>query len=266
MKRATALVTVLVLTLAACGGGDGDDAVSAAPVVAESQQDQVVSTDESVAAAAGDTDTADSVGASTAAEASDEERALDFAQCMRDNGFPQFPDPEIGGNGNLNFRGGLQDAGIDFQSEEFQSQLALCQEEAGADNFGAGARNNDARAGVQENLLSYTQCLRDEGLDVGDLGGGGPGAGGPGGGNGPGGGGNGAGNGDGGGPGAGQARGNGGAGVDRSARFAQVLGLDVADPAVAAALETCEPVLEEAFAGAFGGNAPGAAPAADNNS
>lgn len=250
------------LLLAACGGGDEP---ATGGVASASDLDESVASAE--AAAADAVATEDAAGDVTA-----EEAALAFSQCMRDNGFPQFPDPEIGGNGNLNFRGGLQDAGIDFQSEEFQSQLALCQDEAGADNFGAGARNNDARAGVQENLLSYTQCLRDEGLDVGDLGGGGPGAGGPGGGNGPGGGGNGAGgnggggNGDGGGPGAGQARGNGGAGVDRSARLAQVLGLDVADPAVAAALETCEPVLEEAFAGAFGGNAPGAAPAADNNS
>ena len=128
----------------------------------------------------------------------------------------------------------------------------------------------------------YTQCLRDEGLDVGDLEfGGGPGAGGgnggggAGGGNGGGGAGGGnAGNGDGGngdgngGGGAGRAQGNGGAGFDPSTRIAGALGLDLEDAAVTAALEVCAPVLEEAFAG-FGGGAGGGgganAPAANND-
>lgn len=241
------LVPGFILTSAilfsACGGGD--DPTTGGVASATDLAEDAVSADELAADVVEDTEASTDLTA--------EEAALAFSQCMRDNGFADFPDPEIGANGQPNLRGAIQNAGIDFQSEEFQTTAATCRDEAGADNFGAGARGNgDARADIQENLLLYTQCLRDEGLDVGDIEfGGGPGAG-NGGGNGAGNGGN----GDGNGAGAGRAQGNGGAGFDPSSRLARALDLDLEDPAVTAALEACEPVLEEAFAG-FGGGAGG---------
>ena len=259
--------------LSACGGGE--DPSTGGVASATDLDEAAVSAEELAAEAVED--------ATTTGDVTAEEAALAFSQCMRDNGFADFADPEIGANGAPNLRAAIQNSDIDFRSEEFQSAATICRDEAGADNFGAGAGGGgDARAGVQENLLVYTQCLRDEGLDVGDLEfGGGPGAGGGNGGGGAGGGNGGdgagggnAGNGDGGngdgngGGGAGRAQGNGGAGFDPSTRIAGALGLDLEDAAVTAALEVCAPVLEEAFAG-FGGGAGGGgganAPAANND-
>ena len=238
------------LFLSACGGGD-DPATTG--VASATDLDEAAISAEELASNA--VEEAEATGDVTA-----EEAALAFSQCMRDNGFADFPDPEIGANGQPNLRAAFQNADIDFQSEEFQTAANACRDDVGADNFGAGGGGGgDARAGIQENLLVYTQCLRDEGLDVGDIefgggGAGGGGAGGAGGGNAGGGagGGDGAGNGDG----AGRAQGNGGAGQDPSTRIARFLDLDLEDPAVSAAIDACAPVLEEAFAG-FGGGAGG---------
>ena len=195
-----------------------------------------------------------------------EEAGLALAVCMRENGFADFPDPEIGDNGALNLRQAITDSGINFGDPNFQTQIQDCAGEVGVDNLGGGGNRADVQNGIQENLLVYTQCLRDEGLDVGDLDfGGGPGAGA---GNGAGGnGGDGAGNGAGGnrgdGAGGGRAQGNGGAGGGPGARIAQFLGLDADDPDTAAALNACEDVLADAFAGIGGGpGGGGGAPAA----
>ena len=221
------------LFLSACGGGD-DPATTG--VASATDLDEAAASAEELASDA--VEEAEATGDVTA-----EEAALAFSQCMRDNGFADFPDPEIGANGQPNLRAAFQNANIDFQSEEFQTAANACRDDVGADNFGAGGGGGgDARAGIQENLLVYTQCLRDEGLDVGDIEFGGGGAGG----------GDGAGNGDG----AGRAQGNGGAGQDPSTRIARFLDLDLEDPAVSAAIDACAPVLEEAFAG-FGGGAGG---------
>ena len=226
--RSFLFLLAIAFLVAACGGGQ-DPATTG--VASASDLENAPESAEDLAA--------DVVEGAEAGDVSAEEAALAFSQCMRDNGFADFPDPEIGQNGQPNLRAAIQDANIDFQSEEFQTTSATCRDTAGADNFGAGNRGGDARAGIQENLLVYTQCLRDEGLDVGDIEFGAGGAGGAGGGFG-----------------AGRAQGNGGAGFDPSARFAAALDLDIEDPEVAAALSACEPVLEEAFAGLGGGGAP----------
>lgn len=46
---------------------------------------------------------------------------LEFAACMRENGLPDFPDPQPGGEGGL-----FGDAGVDRTSPEFQSALEAC--------------------------------------------------------------------------------------------------------------------------------------------
>jgi len=181
MKRATALVAVLVLTLAACGGGDGDEAVSAAPVVAESQQDQAVSTDgatEPTAAVADDTDTADAATPSTATEATDEERALEFAQCMRDNGV-DFPDPVINADGSIDLGGNVTPGSIDPTSDTFSDAVAVCGPIVAGASFLPGANVDETEQ--QANLLAFAECLRGLGYDVvdpvlSDIQAGGPGA------------------------------------------------------------------------------------------
>jgi hypothetical protein len=181
MKRATALVTVLAMTLVACGGGDGDEAVSAAPVVVEAEQDQAVSTDqgtEPAAAVAGDTDTAGSATSSSATEATDEERALDFAQCMRDNGV-DFPDPVINADGSIDLAGNVPTGSIDPTSDTFNAAVEVCGSIVGGASFLPGAGIDETEQ--QALLLGFAECLRGLGHDVidpvlSDIQAGGPGA------------------------------------------------------------------------------------------
>lgn len=226
--KSVVVVAALVFLTAACGGGSEAATDGVASV---SDLDETVEDAAEVAAGVAASDESDSGSDTQTAE----EAALAISGCMRDNGWDSFPDPVIGDNGAPNLRAAIAESGVDFSDPTFRDQIERCSEETGADNFGTGARG-DVREQVQEQLLGYTQCLRDEGLDVGDLTP--PGQ-------------------DGAGAGQGAGRPQGGGGLeDRSDRIADGLGLDSGDPETAAALDTCEPVLEEAFAGLAGG--PGA--------
>ena len=74
------------------------------------------------------------------------ESELLLAQCLRDNGYPQYPDPALDTDGRLQ-RGGqqFQDLGIDRRSEEFQDARATCASELGVEDFGPGG--GSARGG-----------------------------------------------------------------------------------------------------------------------
>lgn len=261
-----AISTGLLLVATACGGAADSDASTAIASAAdiEGAEETVVETE----AVDDATLAADAEG-----EITPEEAALAVSLCMRDNGFTDFPDPVIE-DGAVNLRAAIADSGIDFNDEGFREQIQVCAEETGAANLGGGgAGRADILNQVQENLLVYTQCLRDEGLDVGDLdfgNGAGPGAGGGGNAAGNGGAGNGANGGAGDGDGAaggngGPGNGGGPGGGDGGARIAQALGLDVDDPATAAAIEACGDVLADAFAGIGGGPGGGAGAPADPN-
>jgi len=74
-----------------------------------------------------------------AAEQERLEEELAFAQCFRDSGYPDYPDPAVDTDGRLQ-RGGQQFAelGIDRRSEEFQSTRAACADELGIEQTGRG--------------------------------------------------------------------------------------------------------------------------------
>lgn len=198
--------------------------------------------------------------APAAASGTDEEQALAFAQCMRDNGV-DFPDPTVDADGSPSFAdafGRGQDGGFDPTDTSFRDAMTACSDLMDGLQIGPGSGSVDQEA-MSEALYSYTQCLRDEGLDVGDItldsqrAGGGPGTG----------------------TGAGTdatqptappagaqpdapAAGERGGGTDISERFAEQLGQDATDPAWIAANETCQPVLTAAMTAA-GVGTPGAA-------
>lgn len=245
---------LVALFASACGGAtETETAGGVATLELAGTSDSDAIADEAETAAA-------PVEATTA-----EQAALAFAACMRDGGI-DFPDPVVDADGNPSFDGALRagaQGGINPRSEDFRAAIQGCQELT--EGFAPGRGGGDARGELQDALLPYTECLRDQGLDVGDfqLGAG------------PGGQGN---------AGAGQAapgdttdndsgtgqagapeggRGQRGAGGDPTSRIPLALGLDPEDPTVSAALEACQPVLADAFAnfgpGAQGGRAPAAA-------
>lgn len=180
--------------------------------------------------------------ASQAAQGTPEEQALAFAQCMRDKGV-DFPDPTVDADGNPSFEGAFQrsqdeDGGFQPGNQDFRTAIEECGDlmeglVLGGGRRGAGGGFDPAE--IEEQLYAYTQCLRDEGLDVGDLFfGGGAGADGP--------------------PAEGAAggppRGEAGPGGDPVDRFAERLGQDPDSAEWVAANKVCQPVLDQAFAGA----------------
>ena len=65
------------------------------------------------------------------------EEELAFAQCFRDNGYSEYPDPTLNSDGQLQ-RGGQAFAalGLDRRSAEFQDTRSLCADQLGLDAFG----------------------------------------------------------------------------------------------------------------------------------
>ncbi len=190
------------------------------------------------------TDTNGTADETVDAELTAEDAALAWASCMRDAGI-DVPDPEITADGGISFQGVAQAAGVELGGEEFQEALEVCGEllEGVILGPGGGGGNLDA---LEDALFVLTECLRDEGLDVGDVD---LGAIGPGGDGGPG----------GGGPGGGQA-------FDPQqqatpgAALANLLGVDAEDPAFQSAFETCQPAFTEALTDAGLDGGPGGGP------
>jgi hypothetical protein len=90
--------------------------------------------------------------------------SLAFSECMRDNGV-DVPDPEADGSVALG-----PDSGIDPQSPEFQEAQQAC---ASFLEDVIPAAGSAEEAQVNEQLLEFTRCMRDEGIDMPDPQGGG---------------------------------------------------------------------------------------------
>ena len=77
------------------------------------------------------------------------EQQLLLAECIRQSGYPEYPDPAIGDDGRLQrVRGqGAGDLGIDPRSEEFREVVATCRDEIGLEAFGPGGGPGFGRGG-----------------------------------------------------------------------------------------------------------------------
>lgn len=161
-------------------------------------------------------------GAAQAQSPEDTEQALlEYAKCMRDNGVADFPDPTVDEEGNVEMFGGGSPADY-FNDPEFSAAQQACDHLREGITMGGGRGGPQDNPEIQDAMLEFTECLRGEGLDVGDLGAGGP-------------------------PAGGGAPPAGGFSGDPADMFASILGLDPNDPAVQAALDKCQPLLEGAF-------------------
>ncbi len=145
------LLLALMLTpfVAACGNnGDDDD-----PGVA-TLDDSGDSSDE-------ESDGADNTSDDGADEGDIEEQMLEFAQCMRDNGVPDFPDPQVNDDGGIIMGGPGGDGNMDLDREAVEQAMEECEDlrPQGGGNF-----SEEDRQEMQDAALEHAQCMRDNGV------------------------------------------------------------------------------------------------------
>ena len=134
------------------------------------------SSDTTFSAAVGDVAAAPDTQAETASEEtgadseelSDEEAALAFAQCMRDQGV-DFPDPSVDSDGRLSLRlrGGPQGSGpfAGLSREEVQELVSPCSQFLEAI---VGQADRPDPAEREDDLLEFAQCVREGGFELPD--------------------------------------------------------------------------------------------------
>jgi hypothetical protein len=143
MKSFTALVA-LVLILAACGGSDADDEVATLEDTTETTQAPV-----------GEQET------------DAEESLLEFAQCMRDNGVPDFPDPQLDSSGNIRPFGGAGGPGqLDADQDTLEAAFEACSEIV--EGLIQDAFRMIDQTEFQDNFLEFAECMRENGIDMPD--------------------------------------------------------------------------------------------------
>ena len=92
----------------------------------------------------GDADSGDS------ASPADLEQAVKFAECMRANGVPNFPDPDSSGDYNF---------GVDVNKAVFTRAIEACK-----DLQPPGALSAERTPEQQQASLEFAQCMRDNGV------------------------------------------------------------------------------------------------------
>jgi hypothetical protein len=92
------------------------------------------------------------------ATAANQEKAVKFAQCMRENGVSQFPDPDA--SGELTIDGVVNGSGIDPEGPAWQDAIDACKDLQPPAFTGGGERS----AGEQDAALRFAQCIRENGV------------------------------------------------------------------------------------------------------
>jgi hypothetical protein len=92
-------------------------------------------------------------------KAASQEQAVKFAECMRDNGVSEFPDPDA--SGGLTIDGVLNGSGLDPNAPAWQEAMDACEDLQPPGFTG----DEDISAGEQEERLEFAQCMRDNGVE-----------------------------------------------------------------------------------------------------
>ena len=99
-------------------------------------------------------------------ELTDEEAVLAFADCMRENGLPDFQDPIVDPDGSIEFQGGGGDG--TGQRGDLPAALDACEPLLGEITFTGGRGGDFDPIELEDELLLLAQCLRDNGLEAND--------------------------------------------------------------------------------------------------
>jgi hypothetical protein len=97
-----------------------------------------------------ETGTASNSGTGAAKKATDQNKAVKFAECIRAHGVPHFPDPDAKGDSNI---------GIDVTPEVWKRAVDACK-----DLEPPGALSARRTPKEQKASLRFAQCMRDHGM------------------------------------------------------------------------------------------------------
>ncbi len=146
MKRFALLLVALALIVAACGGG-GDDGSGVASLEDEG------STNVNDAAAGPE---------GTVEDVDPEEAMLALTQCLRDEGI-DIDDPTVDSEGNPQLS--RPTFGEGGPNEGFRDAMQACQSEIEGVTLGG---NRPDLTEIQDELLEFAACMRDNGYDMPD--------------------------------------------------------------------------------------------------
>jgi hypothetical protein len=86
-------------------------------------------------------------------------KAVKFAQCMRDNGVSEFPDPDA--SGELTIDGVLNGSSLDPNAPAWKEAIGACKD-LQPPGFTGDKNVSDEE---QEARLAFAQCMRDNGVE-----------------------------------------------------------------------------------------------------
>lgn len=99
----------------------------------------------------------DSSNTASSPTATAQDQAVQFAQCMRDNGVAQFPDPDA--SGDLTIDGVVNGSSLDTESARWKAAIDACR-----DLQPAGFTGHTRNAQQQDEALAFAQCIREHGV------------------------------------------------------------------------------------------------------
>jgi hypothetical protein len=85
------------------------------------------------------------------------DKAVRFAECMRENGVRAFPDPDA--SGQLTIDAVANGSSVDTNSAAFKQAMSACK-----DVEPPGFTGDKRNAQQQEHALEFAQCIRDSGV------------------------------------------------------------------------------------------------------
>jgi hypothetical protein len=91
--------------------------------------------------------------------ATNRDKAARFAECMRDNGVSEFPDPDA--SGGLTIDGVLNGSSLDPSAPEWKEAVSACKDLQPPGFTG----DHEVSAEEQEARLEFAQCVRDHGVE-----------------------------------------------------------------------------------------------------
>ena len=91
--------------------------------------------------------------------ATNRDKAAKFAECMRDNGVSEFPDPDA--SGGLTIDGVLNGSSLDPSAPAWKQAIGACKDLQPPGFTG----DHDVSAEEQEARLAFAQCIRDNGVE-----------------------------------------------------------------------------------------------------